>query len=232
MEDISSFWEGLRALWIRKSVARKVIGHIFPSKTQEEMETEKDENSNDEAESIFDDPQDEKGKSKLGSENAFEAPKVTLSSPQEVENESFENELVINKEGELARGTVTLSALQQEFNIGKYRSIEEKLFEEQLRLTGQKEELDKEAARLQVRRTSFNHEQQLFAKERDLEERKKKLYKVEKDVELKTAIALWVKSGNRGNLKCLKVNNHFVLIFHRKIFVSFLSDAKMPKVYD
>ena len=46
------------------------------------------------------------------------------------------------------------------------------------------------------------------------------------------SIALWVKSGNRGNLKCLKVNNHFVLIFHRKIFVSFLSDAKMPKVYD
>ena len=42
--------------------------------------------------------------------------------------------------------------------------------------------------------------------------------------------ALWVKSGNRGNLKCLKVNNHFALIFHRKIFISFLSDAKLPKV--
>ena len=37
--------------------------------------------------------------------------------------------------------------------------------------------------------------------------------------------ALWVKSGNRGNLKCLKVNNHFALIFYRKIFISFLSDA-------
>ena len=38
-------------------------------------------------------------------------------------------------------------------------------------------------------------------------------------------IALWVKSGNRGNLKCLNVNNHFALIFHRKILISFLSDA-------
>ena len=28
--------------------------------------------------------------------------------------------------------------------------------------------------------------------------------------------ALWVKSGNRGNLKCLKVNNHFALIFQKK----------------
>ena len=45
-------------------------------------------------------------------------------------------------------------------------------------------------------------------------------------------IALWVKSGNRGNLKCLKVNNHFALIFHRKIFISFLSDVKLTKVYD
>ena len=44
--------------------------------------------------------------------------------------------------------------------------------------------------------------------------------------------ALWVKSGNRGNLKCLNVNNHFALIFHRKFFISFLSDAKLPKVYD
>ena len=44
--------------------------------------------------------------------------------------------------------------------------------------------------------------------------------------------ALWVKSGNRGNLKCLKVNNHFALIFYRKFFISFLSDAKLPKVYD
>ena len=44
--------------------------------------------------------------------------------------------------------------------------------------------------------------------------------------------ALWVKSGNRGNLKCLKVINHFAIIFHRKIFISLLSDAKMPKVYD
>ena len=44
--------------------------------------------------------------------------------------------------------------------------------------------------------------------------------------------ALWVKSGNRGNLKCLKVNNHFALIFYRKIFITFLSDAKLSKVYD
>ena len=44
--------------------------------------------------------------------------------------------------------------------------------------------------------------------------------------------ALWVKSGNRGNLKCLKVNDNFALIFHRKIFISFLSDAKLPKVCD
>ena len=34
-------------------------------------------------------------------------------------------------------------------------------------------------------------------------------------------IALWVKSGNRGNLKCLKVNDYFALIFHRNIFISF-----------
>ena len=40
--------------------------------------------------------------------------------------------------------------------------------------------------------------------------------------------ALWVKSGNRGNLKCLKVNNHFALIFHQKSFIYFLSDAKLP----
>ena len=44
--------------------------------------------------------------------------------------------------------------------------------------------------------------------------------------------ALSAKSGNRGNLKCLKVNNHFALIFHRKIFISFLSVVKPPKVYD
>ena len=44
--------------------------------------------------------------------------------------------------------------------------------------------------------------------------------------------ALWVKSGNRGNLKCLRVNNHLALIFHRKMFISLLSDAKLPKVYD
>ena len=44
--------------------------------------------------------------------------------------------------------------------------------------------------------------------------------------------ALWVKSGNRGNLNCLKVNDYFVLIFHHQMFTSFLSDAKLPKVYD
>ena len=44
--------------------------------------------------------------------------------------------------------------------------------------------------------------------------------------------ALWVKSGNRANLKCLKVNNDFALIFHRKFFISFLIDAELPKVYD
>ena len=45
-------------------------------------------------------------------------------------------------------------------------------------------------------------------------------------------IALWVKSGNRANLKCLEVNDNFALIFHRKILISFLSDAKLPTVYD
>ena len=198
------------------------------------METEKDENSKNETESIFVNPQDEKGNTKLQSENVLLAPKVTLSVPQEGENESFEVQLMINEEDEYVRGLVRLSDLQQDSNIRENRTvnIEERLFEEQLILTGQKEELDKEVTRLQVRQTSFNHEQKLFAKEKDLEEREKKLYKVEKDVELKTAIALWVKSGNRGNLKCLKVNNHFVLIFHRQIFISFLSDAKMPKVCD
>ena len=44
--------------------------------------------------------------------------------------------------------------------------------------------------------------------------------------------ALWVKGGNRGNLKCLKVNDNFALIFHQQMFISFLSDAKLPKVYD
>ena len=47
-----------------------------------------------------------------------------------------------------------------------------------------------------------------------------------------TCIALWVKSGNRGNLKCLKVNDDFALIFHRKVFISFLSDSKLPEVLD
>ena len=45
-------------------------------------------------------------------------------------------------------------------------------------------------------------------------------------------IALCVKSGNRGNLKCLKVNDHYVLIFHRKMFISFLSGAKLSTFYD
>ena len=43
---------------------------------------------------------------------------------------------------------------------------------------------------------------------------------------------LWVKSGNRGNLKCLKVNQYFAHIFHRKMFISFLSDTKLAKVND
>ena len=46
------------------------------------------------------------------------------------------------------------------------------------------------------------------------------------------AIYILVKSGNRGNLKCLKVNNNFALIFYRKMSISFLSDAKLTKVYD
>ena len=29
-----------------------------------------------------------------------------------------------------------------------------------------------------------------------------------------------------------KVNLNFALIFHRKVFISFLSDEKRPKVYD
>ena len=33
--------------------------------------------------------------------------------------------------------------------------------------------------------------------------------------------ALWVKSGNRGNLKCLKVNDNLALIFCQKRFISF-----------
>ena len=44
--------------------------------------------------------------------------------------------------------------------------------------------------------------------------------------------ALWVKSGNRGNLKCLNVNDHYELIFDRKMFISFLSDAKLLHVFD
>jgi len=51
-------------------------------------------------------------------------------------------------------------------------------------------------------------------------------------IQIYEATALWVKSGNRGILKCLKVNNHFELIFHRKMFIYFLGDAKLPKVYD
>ena len=46
------------------------------------------------------------------------------------------------------------------------------------------------------------------------------------------SIALWVKSGNRGNLKCLNLNDHYELIFDRKMFISFLSDAKLLHVYD
>ena len=101
------------------------------------------------------------------------APKVTLSAPQqEGENESFEK---INEEDEPALGMVRLSDLQQDFNIRENRivNIEEKLLDEQLRLACQKEELDKEVTRLQVRQTSFNHEQKLFEKEKDLEEREK-----------------------------------------------------------
>ena len=137
---------------------------------QAEMETEKDENSKNEAESIFANPQDEKGNTKLQSENVLLAPKVTLSVPQEGENESFEVQLMINEEDEYVRGLVRLSDLQQDSNIRENRTvnIEERLFEEQLILTDQKEELDKEVTRLQVRQTSFNHKQKLFAKEKDL----------------------------------------------------------------
>ena len=45
-------------------------------------------------------------------------------------------------------------------------------------------------------------------------------------------IALWVKSGDKRNLKCLKVNDNFALIFHWKVFISFLSHAKLPKVFN
>ena len=44
--------------------------------------------------------------------------------------------------------------------------------------------------------------------------------------------ALWIKSGNRGNLKCWKENDHIALIVHRKNFISFLSDAKLQKLYN
>ena len=47
-----------------------------------------------------------------------------------------------------------------------------------------------------------------------------------------SATALWVKSDNRGILKCLNVNDHYKLIFYRKMFISFLSDAKLLHVYD
>ena len=43
---------------------------------------------------------------------------------------------------------------------------------------------------------------------------------------------LWVKSGNRGNLKFLNVNDHYELIFYQQMFISFLSDAKLLHVYD
>ena len=101
------------------------------------METEKDENSKNEAESIFANPQDEKGNTKLQSENVLLAPKVTLSVPQEGENESFEVQLMINEEDEYVRGLVRLSDLQQDSNIRENRTvnIEERLFEEQLILT-------------------------------------------------------------------------------------------------
>ena len=39
--------------------------------------------------------------------------------------------------------------------------------------------------------------------------------------------ALWVKSGNRGNLKYLKVNDNFASIFHRQIVISFLIEAEL-----
>ena len=45
-------------------------------------------------------------------------------------------------------------------------------------------------------------------------------------------IALWVRSGNRGNLKCLKVNDYFALIWDKKKFISFSSDAKLQNVFD
>ena len=40
-------------------------------------------------------------------------------------------------------------------------------------------------------------------------------------------IALWVKSGNRGNLKCLKVNNHFALIRILKVILQGLGASKI-----
>ena len=43
--------------------------------------------------------------------------------------------------------------------------------------------------------------------------------------------ALWVESGNRGHLKCLKENDNFAVIFHQKMFI-FLSDAKLTRVND
>ena len=64
-------------------------------------------------------------------------------------------------------------------------------------------------------------------------------YRIDRACELVNTIsvfskttALWVKSGNRGNWKCLKVNTHFALIFYWTFFIIFLSDAKLPKVCD
>ena len=43
-------------------------------------------------------------------------------------------------------------------------------------------------------------------------------------------IAVWVKSGKRGNLKCLKVK--FCAHFLSKMLISFVSDAKLLNSYD
>ena len=41
----------------------------------------------------------------------------------------------------------------------------------------------------------------------------------------------WVKSGNGGNLKCLKENDHYALIFHRKMFIAFFLWYKTVKSF-
>ena len=137
------------------------------------MEAEKSSDCRNETDPLHEtDSHDEKGNSKLRSEEGALAPKITLSLPTKGENE------VMTQEGHLARGMVKLFALQQDFNFREKRLVNEeqeererrneKLLDEKVRLTNEKvmlaaekEELARVATRLRVRQISFNHEQRL-----------------------------------------------------------------------